>query len=318
MNVASIDTAPSTKRWSANRLLTCLVLMTAVSACGGKSDGKSSQVVATVNDEEITVMQLNRVLQSTGASEVTSEVTKRALDALTSEELLVQAALKAKIDRDPAFVQALEQSRRQLLAQFFAERSVYPKTVVTAQEVADYYRKEPLLFANRKTFRLTTFETGKSDMTAAVREKLDQVKSVDQVRGVLDAHAIKYVTQMISVAPERLPLSELSAFANAKVGDLFINQQNEDKVLLMSVTSIEQDVPLTLERAKPMIEEYLRNSRNKQAAAEYLKHAKATAKIVLSEKVTSPKYAPAAAPAPTAAAEAAAVDVSRHKDPVGI
>jgi len=306
VNVVSIDCTLATTKCGVTRLLPCLVLAAAVSACGGKSDGKSSQVVATVNDEEITVMQLNRVLRTSGAQQVTPEATKRALDALTSEELLVQAALKAKIDRDPAFVQALELSRRQLLAQVFAERNVYPKTVVTAQEVADYYRAEPLLFANRKKFRLTTFEIDKSDMAAGVREKLDAVTSVDQVRDVLDAQGIKYVTQMTSVSPERLPVNELPAFAKAKMGDLFVNQRNDDKVLLMSVTGIEDDVPLTLERAKPMIEEYLRNWRNKEAVTQYLEQARATAKIVVASRITRESSVPAPR-STTVATETAAI-----------
>jgi hypothetical protein len=84
---------------------------------------------------------------------------------------------------------------------------------------------------------------------------------------------------MASIVPEQVPLNQLARFSKAGVGDLFINEQNGGKVLLMSVTAIEDDVPLTLERAKPMIEGYLRNSRNKQATEEYLRQAKATAHI---------------------------------------
>lgn len=251
-----------------------------LSACGADhGGGKSSQVAAVVNDKEITVTQLNRLLQTTGVSEVTPALKRKALESLADEELLVQAALKQKIDRDPAFVQALEQSRRRLLAQFFADRSVYPKSVITADEIAQYYRSEPLLFSDRRKFLVTTFLANRDDITSQVDTELEHVSSVEQVRGVLDQHAIKYVTQMASVVPEQVPLNQLSQFAKASVGDLFINEQNGGKVLLMSVTAIEKDVPLTLERAKPMIEGYLRNSRNKLATEEYLRHAKASANI---------------------------------------
>lgn len=251
-----------------------------LSACGaGHGSGKNSQVAAVVNDREITVTQLNRLLQTTGVPEVTPALKRKALESLADEELLVQAALKQKIDRDPAFVQALEQSRRRLLAQFFAERSVYPKSVISADEIAQYYRSEPLLFSDRRKFLVTTFLANKDDITSQVDAELEHVSSVEQVRGVLDQHAIKYVTQLASVVPEQVPLSQLSQFTKAAVGDLFINEQNGGKVLLMSVTAIEKDVPLTLERARPMIEGYLRNSRNKLATEEYLRQAKASASI---------------------------------------
>lgn|GEM_PF-352956 len=280
------------------RLACCALVLAALSGCGESRGGRGSQVVATVNDQEITVMQLNQALRAAGPVNITPELRRRAIDSLTSEELLVQAALKADIDRDPAFVQALEQARRGLLAQFFAERVVYPRTAISAAEVERFYRSMPLLFANRREFRLTTFRTDESDITPAVSAELDKATSVEYVRRVLDAHAITYVTQMISIAPEELPIEELPAYANASIGDVFYSRQGEGKLLLMAVAAIQEDVPLSLEIAKPRIEQYLRNARNRQAAEEYLKGARATAKIHYAEAAEAPPDA-APAPAPT-------------------
>jgi EpsD family peptidyl-prolyl cis-trans isomerase len=271
------------------RLACCLALVQ-LAACGSSSPtgGKGSQVIATVNGEEITVMQLNRVLERSGVRDVTPEVRRHAIDSLTSEELMVQAALAAKIDRDTAFVQSLENARRQLLAQIFAERVVYPKSVVTAAEIEDYYNSEPLLFANRRKFRVTTFRAADADLTPQVSAALKEVKSVDEVRGILDSRGIKYETQLASISPEQLPVDELPTFAKASVGDLFINPAENGSVLLMSVTGIDDDVPLTLERARPMIEEFLRNSRNRAATDAYLQRARASADIVYASPADAP------------------------------
>jgi EpsD family peptidyl-prolyl cis-trans isomerase len=275
---ASDDYALSTTKWSAARLFG-LVMLSALAACSSKSGDKNSQVVATVNGKEITVTQLDRVLRSVGAQEVTPELTRKALDSLTEEELLVQAALDNKIDRDPAFVQALEQSRRQLLGQFFTQRNVYPKSAITAEEIQNYYKSQPLLFAERKKFRLTTFVVGQAEMTDTVRAALQDVNSIEQIRSVLDTHAIEYVTHTTNILPEQLPVNELPAFAAAKVGDLFINDQGGGKVVLMAVAAIEDDIAIPMDRAKPMIEEYLKNARNRAATADYLKQVKDSAKI---------------------------------------
>src|SRR4051812_42452041 len=125
MNLSNRYRAPARIAWVA--LLTPLLF-----SCGAEKTGRSSQVVATVNGHEITVMQLNHAFEVAGVRDVTPDTRKRAIESLTAEELLVQAALDHDIDRDAAFVQALEHSRRQLLAQFFAERMIYPKTVITA------------------------------------------------------------------------------------------------------------------------------------------------------------------------------------------
>jgi len=275
MNISHMRIAPLA------RLSTIALLASLLSACnsGGSSSAKSSQVVATVNGQEITTTQLNHAFESAGVREVTPETRKRALESLTSEELLVQAALKNDIDRDAGFVQALEASRRHLLAQYFAEKMIYPKTVITSAEVSDYYNRVPVLFAQRRKFKFTTFRADASDVGAAVTAELQKVNSVDHVRGVLEAHNIKYVTEVASVSPEQLPVDELDQYANAKVGDLFINPQAGGQGLLMSVTGVDEDVPMTLERATPLIEEYLTNSRNRKAAEDFLAHARAAAKI---------------------------------------
>jgi EpsD family peptidyl-prolyl cis-trans isomerase len=274
---------PTATFHSALRIGCVALLIPALLSCGSDAGKRGSQVVATVNEREITVVQLNRALERAGLREVTPAMRRQAIDALTNEELMVQAALQNDIDRDASFVQALEQARRQLLAQFFAERMIFPKTVVTAAEITDYYNREPLLFAKRRRFRLTTFQANAGDVTPAVTTKLERVASVDDVRGVLDAHGIKYVTELASLGPEQLPLDELDAYARAKVGDLFINARDDGVVLLMSVTGIDEEVPMTLDRAKPMIEEYLRNARNRAAAAEYMARARANATIVYTQ-----------------------------------
>jgi peptidyl-prolyl cis-trans isomerase C len=259
------------------------LLMPVLLSCGAGSGARSSQVVATVNGQEITETQLNRALESAGVREVTPAIRKHAIESLATEELLVQAALKNEIDRDPGFVQALDHSRRKLLSQFFAERMIYPKAVISAADISDYYNKQPLLFAQRRRFRLTTFQANAADVTPAVRTELDAVNSVEKVRGVLDRHGIKYTTELASVAPEQLPVDELEAFAKAAVGDLFVNPRDDGSVLLMAVAAIEEDVPMTLERARPLIEQYLQNARNQSAAAEYIARVRASAQIVYAQ-----------------------------------
>jgi EpsD family peptidyl-prolyl cis-trans isomerase len=268
---------------TASRIACGVLLFPTLMSCGASSGARGSQVVATVNGHEITVTQLNRALESAGVREVTAATRKRAIESLATEELLVQAALENDIDRDAGFVQALEQSRRTLLSQFFAERMIYPKTLISATEITDYYNKQPLLFAERRRFRLTTFQAAAADVTPAVTAELETVHSVEKVRDVLDTHGIKYTTERASISPEQLPLDELETYSKAAVGDLFINPRGDGSVLLMSVAAIEEDVPMTLERARPLIEEYLQNTRNQTAAADYAARIRASAKIVYAQ-----------------------------------
>src|ERR1700730_6596167 len=255
----------------------CAVVGVALLAGCGRGSQQPSQVVATVNDHELTVMQLSQALQAAGADE-NPQATRKALAALIDEELLVQQATKNQLDRDPAIVQAMEHERRHLLAQAYAQRMVYPKTTVFSGEIEEYYRAHPALFAKRRLYRLTVFAVQDSDMSSLLAADLDNAHSEDDVRAALQRHEIKFETQPLSSSAEELPLDKVDEFAKARVGDLLIGGHKGGKALLMSVAAVEER-PLSFEHAKPMITQYLMTVRNAQAADAYLKKLKETAKI---------------------------------------
>jgi EpsD family peptidyl-prolyl cis-trans isomerase len=263
----------------------CAALGVALFAgCSGSGAQQHSQVVATVNDHDLTVLQLSEALQAAGAED-NPQTTRKALAGLIDEELLVQQATKNQLDRDPAIVQAMERERRHLLAQAYAQRMVYPKTTVSLGEMEEYYRAHPALFANRRLYRLTVFRVQDSDMSGLLAADLENTHSEDEVRAALQKHEIKFETQPLSCSAEELPMDKVDEFARAKAGDLLMGGQADGRTLLMSVVAVEER-PLSFEHAKPMITEYLMTVRNAQAADEYLKKLKETAKIAY-----APRYA---------------------------
>jgi peptidyl-prolyl cis-trans isomerase C len=255
-----------------------------LAGCSGRGASQHSQVVATVNDHELTVLQLSQAVQAAGAED-NPQAKRRALASLIDEELLVQQATKDQLDRDPVVVQAMEQARRHLLAQAYAERRVYPKTTVSLHEMEEYYRAHPALFAKRRLYRLTVFAVRDSDMSNLLAADLEKAHSEDDVRAALQRHEIKFETQPVSSAAEELPLDRVDEFAKARAGDLLIGGQTDGKTLLMSVVAVEER-PLSFEHAKAMITQYLTTVRNAQAADAYLKKLKETAKIAY-----APRYA---------------------------
>jgi EpsD family peptidyl-prolyl cis-trans isomerase len=254
------------------------------------SGSAGSQVVVKVNDKEITINQVNVALDSIEAEQITPELTRSAVDRLVDEELLVQAALKSNLDRDPSVVQSMESARRQVLAQSFAARSVFAKTPPTASEESDYYQQNPVLFEERRIFQLTAFAVQKADLTDKIRAALDATHSVDQVRDVLDKHEVRYSTQGMSILPEQLPIERLPLFAQAKTGDLLIIDEPDGQEQLMSVTGT-QDSPVSLEHARPLIRRYLVNRQHEQAMQAFLKQSKAAAKITYVRDLAAPKAA---------------------------
>ncbi len=122
-----------------NRIIGVALAVAALTGCGSKGSG-ASQVVAKVNDNEITVSQLSQALHVRGVEATTPDATKQAIEALINEELLVKSAIDNKLDRDPAVVQALERSRRQVLARAYVERMVFPVDAIGASEQVEFYK----------------------------------------------------------------------------------------------------------------------------------------------------------------------------------
>jgi EpsD family peptidyl-prolyl cis-trans isomerase len=271
----------------------CAVLAYAMAAalvgCSrGPASDKDSQVVATVNDHEITTSQLKQALHSAGSGATAEEpaATKQALDSLVNEELLVQKAIGSKLDRDPAVVHAIESARRQILVRAYAERSIFPKGDVTAADKHQYYQKNPLLFEQRKTYQLMVMTLPGDDVTPALRAELEKTHSADQVRELLNRHQLKYSAQLVSRAAEDLPSDMLAQFAQAAVGDVLTATQPDGKALLLSVTGIANS-PLDFDQASPRIAQYLIASRNRKALEDQVKEYKAVAKISYSTEMAA-------------------------------
>ncbi len=258
-----------------------LALLAVASACSSGRGGDKSQVVARVNGAEITVSQLRTALLAKGEPQPTPQATQQALDGLVNEQLLVDAALANKLDRDPTVVQALEAARRQFLARAYMERTVFPKQEITAVEQAAYYKSNPALFAHRRVYQFAAFTAAIPQVPAAVVAELSKATTPDAVAAVLSAHSVAFETQNLARAAEQLPLEQLPQFSAAGLGDIVITPQRGRSTLTL-ITGM-QDAPLGFDSAQPIIQQYLENVRNAKALDTHLKQARASASISQSD-----------------------------------
>src|SRR6476660_7561843 len=92
-------------------LLSAVCAAVVLTGCGGKKDkeGTASQTAAKVNKEELTVHQINFVLQQRGLRQDQMEAAShQVLERLIDQELALQKAEESKLDRDPAVQQQVE------------------------------------------------------------------------------------------------------------------------------------------------------------------------------------------------------------------
>jgi len=134
-------------------IATLVISALAVSACGDRPPEKkaATQVAAKVNSGEISVHQINYVLQRTpGIPAAQADAAKRkVLDNLIDQELAVQQALESKLERSPVVMESIEAARREVLARAFLEQVTAGKAKPSADEIKYLYTEHPELFSNR-------------------------------------------------------------------------------------------------------------------------------------------------------------------------
>ena len=292
-------------------LLAAVAAAAVLAACGGDKGGeKASQTAAKVNKEEITVHQINFVLQRQPGlkPEQAEAASRQVLERLIDQELAVQKAQEQKLDRDPRVVQQIEAAKREIIARAYVERVGESVAKPSKEEIAKYYADKPALFKERRIYSLQELQIeAKPEQFEAVRAKLSASKSLNEFIEFLKAGEFRFNGNQAVRAAEQLPLANLDAIAKLKDGDSVLSANPNGLTVLFLVGSRSQ--PVTEEQARPAIEAFLLNQRKTEVVQKDLKALREGSKIEYVGKFAQP--APAAASAPAlppapAASEAAA------------
>jgi EpsD family peptidyl-prolyl cis-trans isomerase len=296
--------------------LPLMIAAALVAGCGDKKDETATeekaptQVAAKVNGTELTVHQVNNALQRIPNldKDQTKAASLQVVRNLVDQELLLQKALSDKLDRDPMVVQALDASRRQILAEAYMSRKLGTPAEPSDAEVTDYFNQNPELFSRRKVYRLQEISIkAPQDKHDAIRAQLGASKSLNDFGEWLKTEKYEVKASQGVKPAEQLPLAMLPQLAKMPDGQAMV--VNAPDGLLVVVLADSQAQPVTLEQAKPAIVRRLQTDARQKAAKAELDALKATAKIeYMGEFVDAGKEADAAAaPAePAAAAEPAA------------
>ncbi|HET8870707.1 MAG TPA: EpsD family peptidyl-prolyl cis-trans isomerase [Aquabacterium sp.] len=293
-------------------LLPIVLASALVAGCGdkGKTDGKASQAAARVNGEEITVHQINLLLQrQTGLkAEQVDTARRQALENLIDQQLAVAKAEEQKLDRDPEVVQQLDAIRRSLLARTYLERAAAAAVgTPSADDVRKYFDSKPALFSQRKIYALQEFTiSAKPEESKALIAKLDAAPSPQAFVEAIKASGFKVSANQVTQAAEGLPMFILDKLKDVPDGKaMYITGEDGFKALLVVQTKLQ---PVSFEQAKPAIEQYLMAERRREFAQKEIKNLRTAAKIeYIGQFAQKPASAPDAASAASAAAASAPV-----------
>ena len=310
---------PATLRLSLVALMAAVVVL---AGCGDKKEKGASQTAAKVNKAEVTVHQINFMLQQQRGlkPEQTDAASKQILERLIEQELALQKADDLKVDRDPRVVQQLEAAKREIIARAYLEKVGEAAPKPTPEEIKKYYDEKPALFGERRIYSIQEISIeARPEQMAALREKLAAVKNIGEFTEHLKASDFKFSANQAVRAAEQLPLQGLEAFAKMKDGQAVINQAANGMQVVVLAGSRSQ--PVTEEQARPAIEQFLLNERKRKLVEADVKALRAAAKIEYvgkfaegapgSASAPAASAAPAAMPAPAASGGLNAADISK-------
>lgn len=285
-------------------LLPVVVAAALAAGCGDKSssEGKATQAAARVDGSEITVHQINQVLERQQGlkPEQAEAASHQVLESLIDQQLAVAKAEEQKLDRDPQVVQMLEATRRSILARTYLEKAAAAGAgTPTTEEIRKYYDEKPALFSQRKVYALQEFTVpGTQEQSKALMDQLKATRGPAQFVDVLKASGIKFSANQITQAAEGLPLGIIDPLSKVSDGEALYITGNDGFKALLVVASRSQ--PVAFEQAKPAIEQYLTAERRREFALKEMKALRTAAKVeYLGKFVNKPAAAASGASAVT-------------------
>jgi len=267
-----------------------------------KKDRPVSQTAAKVNKEEVTVHQINFMLQQRPVpAALAASASRQILERLIDQELVVQQAQEQKLDRDPQILQQIEASRREIVARAYAEKIGAGATRPTPGEIKTYYDNNPALFKERRIYSFQEFSIEASpEQIDSLRAKVTSAKDARELEAYLKAGNYKFASNQTVKPAEQLPLASLDAFSKMKDGQAIFNAgPGTAQVLILAESRVQ---PVEERRALPLIEQFLFNERKRKAVDDNLKALRSAARIEYVGEFANATPVPAAGPSTTAPA----------------
>ncbi|WP_442783400.1 EpsD family peptidyl-prolyl cis-trans isomerase [Collimonas fungivorans] len=265
-----------------------LMLLTVInlSACDDQKK-KNGQVVARINGEEISVPQLEAELQYAkrlrqDGTAPPQAMREQAVEALIDRQLLLDEALRNKIDRDPALIQIIERFKTQAIVQAYLESKAGNQEQPGKAEIESYFHAHPEMFARRKVFEVEQLVIADQDFSAALKAVMDSSQSLNQVAAWLRQRKIAHVQRQYSYSSAELPPEVGSRLQALGRNRLFVMKDGQ-RDLLCALTEL-RDSPVAPDAAEPQIERYLVNKKMQETAIAEITRLRAAAKLEYIEK----------------------------------
>lgn len=287
---------------SNKKFLVLAAAVLALSACGKKAP--SGQVVATVDKEEITQLDLQAEMGNFNSPDpkIRKQAQATALQQIISRKILAQAAKKQKIDRRPEYARMKQKADETLLIRTWQEDIVKQVPTPTPEEAVQFVNAHPELYANRQIYTVRQVRFMKPNGPGLLK-LLQPATSIEEMTSILTVNKVPYEVSttrldMLAVHPRvaaqlaKLPPGEV--FVLPAGAFLIANQLVDGQLQPVTGEAATKDAVqrLKTERTQDAVARQFQGIVNQgRSKVEYAKAYKPEA---------APKAKAAAAPAPAA------------------
>ena len=254
--------------------------LTVLTGCSDSETEKpATQIVAKVNDDEITVHQLNSAVAKVPnvSPENVDEVRKEVLEKLVNQQLAVQQAEKNKIDRSAEVVMMMDAAKRDILTKAYLSQLVGNLPQPSEQESSKFYDEHPELFAQRRIYKLQEIVIPRKDAPLDEIREAAGSKSMDDMVAWLKSKNIQYRTAGATRAAEQISLPMLAEVSSLQDGQTKLIETPEALTVVHLISS--ELSPVDKEAAMQRIPRFLANEQAKDIINEDLQRLKTAAKI---------------------------------------
>ncbi|MBW8190586.1 EpsD family peptidyl-prolyl cis-trans isomerase [Neiella marina] len=246
--------------------------------CGTDAE-TSSQVIAKVNDSEISIHQLNSALSqaATVPPEELDDYQRNLLEQLVGKSLLVEKAVEIKLDRDPNVMRAIEDAKSTILAQAYVAR-LSQSSRISNDDAQALYNAQPSVFANRKLYTYRQLEISIPESQAKnFRNQVVAAATLNELERWLEQQQLTFTAQDMANFSENIPLEQLDKMVAMEKDQVAIFKGKNTTTLVYLKEST--PMPLSLAEAKPLLEKHWQKKNMEQLMHKELLRLKTQADI---------------------------------------
>lgn len=268
-----------------------------ISGCSDKPK-PATQIVAKVNNDEITVHQLNNAMAQLPLTppENLAKVRLDLVGKLVNEQLAVQQALSLKLDRSAEVMMQIEAARREILTKAYLKQLVSGLPKPNPEDTKKFYDSHPELFAQRHIYNLQQITIANPHPPVAKIQQLAAGKTMTEIVTALKQNKIVFTANAATRAAEQIPFNTLTELAKIKDGQISVIESPQSITIVKVEAS--QLAPLSEELALQRIPQYLMNEKAKIAINDKLSQLKSTAEITYMNEFSGTANPVASLPAP--------------------